>query len=177
MEAKTINKVQCDNTYRLIIIGANGVGKTSLVTTFIGKEVKRNYNKRSHMNELNSEDQTQTDFSSPNFYEANICLSFGSCNSDFRIVHFEAQIIDDLDGVVLNADNDCSKLKITPIMVDGCLCVFDISRKYSFDACTKLRENILRFKVNFCSILDNMLYFIIIFDLFRAFKFYYFVIF
>ena len=149
MEPKTINKVQCDNTYRLIIIGANGVGKTSLVTTFIGKDVKRNYNKRNHMNELKSEDQTQTNFSSPNFYEANICLSFGSCNSDFRIVHFEAQIIDDLDGVVLNADNNCSKLKITPNMVDGCICVFDISRKHSFDACTKLRENILQFKVRF----------------------------
>ena len=180
MEAKTINKAQCDNTYRLIIIGANGVGKTSLVTTFIGKDLKnqRHYNKSNHTNELISEDETQRNFSSSNLYEANICLSFGSGNSDFRIVHFEAQIIDDLDEVVLNADNDCSKLKITPIMVDGCLCVFDISRKYSFDACTKLRENILRFKVNFCSILDNMLYFIIkIFDLFRAFKFYYFVIF
>ena len=156
MEPKAINKVQCDNTYRLIIIGANGVGKTSLVTTFIGKDGNRHHNKRNHTNELKSEDQTQTNFSTPNFYEANICLSFESSNSDFRIVHFEAQIIDDLDVIVLNADNNCSKLKITPKMVDGCLCVFDISRKHSFDACTKLRENILRFKVSFCSISNNI---------------------
>ena len=151
MEAKTINKLQSDNTYRLIIIGANGVGKTSLVTTFIGKDRKtqRYYNKRNITNELKSEGTIRTNFSTSNFYEANICLSFGSCNSDFCIVHFEAQIIDDLDGVVLNADSNCSKLKITPNMVDGCLCVFDISRKHSFDACTKLREDILRFKVKF----------------------------
>ena len=45
MEPKAINKVliQCDNTYRLIIIGANGVGKTSLVTTFIGKDGNRHH--------------------------------------------------------------------------------------------------------------------------------------
>ena len=134
-----------DSTHRLIVIGANGVGKTSLVTTFIGKEGNKEIN---CMKNYRNGNNWWSNNSFTSFYEANICLSFEGSTSNFRIVHFEIQIIDDLDGVILNADNDVKSLKITPKMFDGCLCVFDISQKYTFDICTKLRENILRFCVS-----------------------------
>ena len=145
MEAKTMNYMQSDTTHRLIVIGANGVGKTSLVTTFIGKEGNKEI---SCMKKSGNGDKMLSSNRFSSFYEANICLSFEGSTSNFRIVHFEIQIIDDLDGVVLNVDNDVKSLKITPKMFDGCLCVFDISQKYTFDICTKLRENILRLCVS-----------------------------
>ena len=145
MEKKTINYVKGDNTYRLIIIGANGVGKTSLVSTFIGKEKKK---ERNNTNESKSENQELQNLSPTSFYESNICLSFESPTSDFSIVRFEAQVIDDLDGNLLNSENNVKTMKITPNLLDGCLCVFDISQKCTFDACTKLRDNILKYKVS-----------------------------
>ena len=145
MERKAINYVQGDNTHRLIIIGANGVGKTSLVTTFIGKEKKREKNR---VNESKSENQELQDLWPTRFYESNICLSFESPTSDFRIVRFEVQVIDDFDENPLSSYDNGKTIKITPNLLDGCLCVFDISQKRTFDACTKLRDSILKFKVS-----------------------------
>lgn len=139
------NHMQKGCTHRLIVIGANGVGKTSLVTTFIGKEENKEIN---CMKSSRNANKWWSNNSFSSFYEANICLSFEGPTSNFRIVHFEILIIDDLDGVVLNVDNHVKSLKITPKMFDGCLCVFDISQKYTFDICTELRENILRFCVS-----------------------------
>ena len=145
MERKTINCVQGDNTHRLIIIGANGVGKTSLVTTFIGKENKKEKNR---INESKSENQELQDLCPTRFYESNMCLSYESLTSDFRIVRFEVQVMDDIDENPLSSDDNGKTMKITPNLLDGCLCVFDISQKRTFDACTKLRDSILKFKVS-----------------------------
>ena len=142
---KTMNYMQSDSTHRLIVMGANGVGKTSLVTTFFGKDGNKEI---SCMKKSRNGNKVWSNDSFTSFYEANICLSIESPTSNFRIVHFEIQIIDDLDGVVFNVDNDVKSLKITPKMFDGCLCVFDISQKCTFDICTKLRENILRLCVS-----------------------------
>ena len=74
-----------NNIHKIIIVGANGVGKTSLITTFIGKENNKRDAKRSHHPEKKSLAGTS--------YHANICLSFASPGSDFRIVHIETQVL------------------------------------------------------------------------------------
>ena len=136
MNTKSVNCVQGgNNIHKIIIIGANGVGKTSLITTFIGMENEKRDAKRSH----NGDKKSITSDS----YPANICLSFASPSSDFRIVRIETQVLHScfLDEKLFGNVKDIIK------SFDGCLCVFDLANKNSFDACTKLRDYILKFKV------------------------------
>ena len=132
------------NTHRIIIAGANGVGKTSLLTLFTGKELNMlppttgNYCK-SQVQKENELEKQQVQY-----IKAKICLSAASPNTDFRIVNFEAQVLRESEtGGIFDDEPKGSQLTD----YDGCLCVFDLSRKDTFEACTKFRSNILRVKV------------------------------
>ena len=136
METDNINGIHGDTIYRIIIVGSHGVGKTSLVTTFVGKEK----NREDPQNDYNDDKQLY----STKLYRAKICLSCSHASSEFHIVNIEAQIIDELFEQDL-FDNFTGKNQVK--RADGCLCVFDLSQKDTFQACTEIRNYILRNKV------------------------------
>ena len=84
-------------THRIIIAGANGVGKTSLLTLFTGKEM--NMSPLSTANYCKSQVQKTNELGKQQiqYIKAKICLSAAFPNTDFRIVNFEAQVLRESD--------------------------------------------------------------------------------
>ena len=132
------------NTHRIIIVGANGVGKTSLVTLFTGKDM--NTLSPPTTRYYNAEIQKEKELGEQKIkhFKAKICLTAASPNTDFKIVNFEALVLRESEaGVIFDDEPNGSQLT----EYDGCVCVFDLSQKDTFEACTKIRSNILRVKV------------------------------
>ena len=134
------------NTHRIIIAGANGVGKTSLLTLFTGKEM--NMLPLSTANSCKSQVQKENELRNQQIQcvKARLCLDDDDASpiTDFKIVTFEALVLRESEaGGIFDDEPEGSQLT----EYDGCLCVFDLSRKDTFEACTKFRSNILRVKV------------------------------
>ena len=132
------------NTHRIIIVGANGVGKTSLVTLFTGKEMNTLSQPTTKYSNAQIQKENEVGEQKIKHFKAKICLTTASPGSDFQIVNFEALVLRESEVVGI-FDDEPKESQLTEY--DGCLCVFDLSRKDTFEACTKFRSNILRDKV------------------------------
>ena len=132
------------NTHRIIIVGANGVGKTSLVTLFSGKEMNTLSRPTTIYSKSQTEKENELGEQKIKYFKAKICLTAASPNTDFKIVNFEALLLreSEAEGIF---DDEPKGSQLSEY--DGCLCVFDLSRKDTFEACTNFRSNILRVKV------------------------------
>ena len=125
-----------NSIHRIIIVGSKGVGKTALVKNFIGHKnstssVHKDYNQQHELHSANS-------------YSAKICLSCDT-NADFQIVNVEIHIVDKVcDNDITAPDSVDENNQIN--RAEGCLCVFDLSQKDTFQDCTMFRNHILRKK-------------------------------